>query len=117
MKMNPDTRYWLIDKAAKILIGASAAAILSLPMLVELCYIHTTTKSIKQCKVHVDNVDTSRIGGFGMRQFYTHVNGDTTGSLYTWESNSFEPGKDYELSIRQYGWIGESRIEYVKEIK
>jgi hypothetical protein len=52
-----------------------------------------------------------------MRQFYTHVNGDTTGSLYTWESNSFEPGKDYELSIRQYGWIGESRIEYVKEIK
>ena len=75
-----------------------------------------TTKSIKEYNIHINQIDTIKMGS--VRSYILHVEGDTAGKMEDYPGHQFEVGKEYNCRIRRYGLIFHNEsIEKVKEIR
>jgi len=101
------------DKTLETTLAVTLVSILSIPMIVDTGYIHSTTTSIKKYEINVDSVFKS---GYTIPEYATQVSGDTTGIVYIWNAN-LKAGKNYKFSVRKYGFFGETNIENLRETK
>jgi|GEM_PF-5923265 hypothetical protein len=98
--------------ASNTLVLLTLAGIMAIPGGMNEVYVKSTIKSIKEYKIHIEDI-TTKCG-----QDFIKISGDTIGTLVNLHSSYFEENKDYTLNIRNYGFniIKTYRLENIKEI-
>ncbi|MFA6073092.1 MAG: hypothetical protein WC758_03195 [Candidatus Woesearchaeota archaeon] len=89
-----------------------------LPMTADKLIEHTTTKYAKVYNVHVEDIDTTRLGGFGMQYFHYKFSGDTNTTIDELRCLDLIVDKNYEIQMKTFGFFGErTEIREIIQIK